>query len=78
LTILPSHRIVPHMSTLAEIEEAAAALPPRDKAQLMLFLGAQLRAEGARLPEPRRFSREQMETWIAEDEADMRRFRGQQ
>ena len=66
------------MSTLAEIELAAAGLPPKDKEQLMLFLGAQLRADGARLPEPRRFSREQIQTWIAEDEADLRRFRGQQ
>jgi hypothetical protein len=28
-----------------------------------------------RLPEPRRFSREQFAAWIAEDEADMRRFK---
>lgn len=78
MTILPSHSIVPRMSTLAEIERAAATLPPEDKQQLMLFLGAQLRAEGARMPEPRRFSRKQIQTWIAEDEADLRRFRGQQ
>ena len=69
--------IVQRMSTLAEIEQAASVLPPKDKEQLMLFLGAQLRAEGARLPEPRRFSREQIESWIAEDETDLRRFRGQ-
>lgn len=78
LTRLSQAAIVTPMSTLAEIEQAAAALPPKDKERLMLFLGAQLRAEGARLPEPRRFSREQIQTWIAEDEADLRRFRGQQ
>ncbi|MEW6157700.1 MAG: hypothetical protein AB1813_09720 [Verrucomicrobiota bacterium] len=63
------------MSTLAEIEKAAAALPPEQKQELMLFLGARLRAEGARLPQPRRFSREQIQSWIAEDEAEMRHFR---
>ncbi len=57
------------MSTLAEIEKAAEALPADQKQELMLFLAARLRAEGARLPEPRRFSREQIQAWIAEDEA---------
>ena len=33
------------MSTLAEIEKAAQALPPQQKRELMSFLGAQLRAE---------------------------------
>ncbi len=41
----------------------------------MLFLAARLRTEGARLPEPRGFSREEMESWIAEDESDLQRFR---
>lgn len=62
------------MSTLAEIERAAEALPPDQKQELMLFLGARLRAEGARLPEPRQFSREQIQSWMAEDEADQRRL----
>ena len=65
------------MSTLAEIEQAADALPPEQKQELMLFLAARLRAEGARLPEPRKFSRQQIETWIAEDEAELRRFKPQ-
>jgi hypothetical protein len=39
------------MSTLAEIEAAADALPPDQKKELMLFLAAQLRADGARPPE---------------------------
>lgn len=63
------------MSTLAEIEKAAETLPPKDKQELMLFLAARLRTEGARLPEPRAFSREEMESWIAEDEADLQRFK---
>lgn len=41
----------------------------------MLFLAARLRAQGARMPEPRKFPREQVAGWIAEDEADMARFR---
>ena len=63
------------MSSLAEIEVAAAALPPEQKQELTLFLSARLRAAGARLPEPRQFSREQTAARIAEDEADMSRFR---
>jgi hypothetical protein len=63
------------MSTLAEIERAAETLPPKDKQELMLFLAARLRAEGARLPEPRGFDREEIESWIAEDEADLQRFK---
>lgn len=65
----------PHgMSTLAEIQAAAAVLPPEQKQELLLFLASRLRAEGGSLPEPRAFSREQMAAWIHEDEADMRRF----
>ncbi len=63
------------MSTLAEIEAAADALSAEQKQELLLFLAARLRAEGAKLPEPRRFPREQVNAWIADDEADMRRFR---
>ena len=63
------------MSTLAEIEAAAANLPPREKAELLLFVAGQLRGEGATLPEPRLFSPEQLTAWMDEDEEDMRRFR---
>jgi hypothetical protein len=63
------------MSNLAEIEAAADALPPEQKQELMLFLAARLRAQGAQMPQPRKFSREQRAAWIAEDEADMQRFR---
>jgi len=35
------------MSTLAEIERAAAALPPEQKQELMLFPGARLRGDNA-------------------------------
>ncbi|MST95149.1 MAG: hypothetical protein EXS33_07765 [Pedosphaera sp.] len=63
------------MNTLAEIENAAEALPPDQKQELLLFLAARLRSQRAGMPEPRKFSREQMAGWIAEDEADLRRFR---
>lgn len=62
-------------STLSEIEAAADALTPEQKQELFLFLAARLRAQGAKLPEPRKFSREQIAGWIARDEADMQRFR---
>jgi hypothetical protein len=62
------------MSTLAEIESAAEALPPDQKQELFLFLAARLRGAG-QLPPPRGFSREQIEGWIADDEEGMRRFR---
>ena len=65
------------MSTLAEIEKAAEKLSPQQKQELMLFLGARLRAERAGLPEPRQFSSEQVQYWVAEDEADLKRFHEQ-
>jgi hypothetical protein len=62
------------MSTLAEIEAAADSLPPEEKEELFLFLAARLRAGSGQLPPPRNFSREQIESWIADDEEGMRRF----
>lgn len=62
------------MSTLAEIEAAADALPAAQKEELLLFLAVRLR-EGRALPQPRDFTKEQMDAWIAEDEADMESFR---
>jgi hypothetical protein len=59
------------MDSLDEIEKAADALPPEQKQELLLFLAARLRAGGVRLAEPRKFSREQIASWIAEDEADL-------
>ncbi|MFO0789367.1 MAG: hypothetical protein U0805_07915 [Pirellulales bacterium] len=63
------------MSTLWEIEAAVDALPPADKQQLLLFLAARVREQAGPLPMPRTFSREQMNSWIAEDETDLQRFR---
>lgn len=63
------------MSTLTEIEQAAAALPVAEKQQLMLFLGAKLRAERIGVPEPRDFSQAEIQSWIEQDEEELRRFR---
>jgi hypothetical protein len=62
------------VSKLEEIEAAAEALAPQEKQELLLFLATRLRSVGAEMLGPRKFSRSQMESWIAEDEADMRRF----
>jgi hypothetical protein len=63
------------MSTLAEIENAAEALSVEQKQELFLFLAARLRTGARQTPPPREFSQEQIEGWIADDEAGMRRFR---
>ena len=63
------------MITLSEIEAAAEALSAEQKRELLLFLAQRLRAERATLPPPRRFPRQQVEQWIAEDEADAQRLR---
>jgi hypothetical protein len=64
------------MSTLAEIEAAVDSLPAQEKEELFLFLAARLRAaSSAELPAPRKFTREQMEGWIKDDEEGMTRFR---
>jgi hypothetical protein len=65
------------MSSLKEIEQAAAALPLQQKQELMLFLGARLRVERVGMAEPRQFSSEQIKSWLAEDETDLKHFRSQ-
>ena len=60
------------MSTLAEIEKAAEALSQEEKERLILFLAARLRSEGVRTPPPRTLTREQIDGWIADDEAQLR------
>jgi hypothetical protein len=62
------------MSTLPEIEAAADQLRPDEKQELILFLAMRLRANGAEMPPPRSFSKEQIQQWIAEDEEGYRRF----
>jgi len=60
------------MSTLGEIEQAVDALSAVDKQRLIVFLAARLRAQTQALPVPRTLTREQIDGWIAEDEADLR------
>ena len=62
------------MSTLAEIEEAADALPADKKEELLRFLAMSLRKERA-TPPPRLYSEEELAAMLAEDEADGKRFR---
>jgi hypothetical protein len=62
------------MTTLAEIQTMADALSATEQQQLMLFLAARLRAQGASLPEAPGLPREKLGDWMAEDEAAMRRF----
>ena len=63
------------MSTLAEIEQAADTLSPEQKQELILFLAARLRAVGAQMPTPLIYSAEELASMIAEDGANMERFR---
>jgi len=63
------------MSTLSEIESAARDLPAAEKQQLLVFLAQSLRAEGQLLPEPRQFSAAEMQSWMDEDDRDLRTFR---
>ena len=62
------------MSTLAEIKAAADSLTPEEKRELVVFLATRLRESGVKLPPPRKFSREEIAGWIADDEEGMRRF----
>ena len=63
------------MSTLAEIEEAAAKLLVEQQQALLLFIAERLRAERGAMRPPRKFGTEQIRQWIAEDEAEGKRFR---
>lgn len=64
------------MSTLAEIEQAAEALPTEEQALLFLRLGQRLRRAGS-LPEPCEYSAEQIAAWIKEDEEDGLKLRAE-
>jgi hypothetical protein len=63
------------MSSLPEIEAATESLSAAEKQELLLFLATCLRRERQSIPSPRRFTREQVDAWIAEDEADLERLR---
>lgn len=63
------------MSTVGGIESAADALPAEQQQELLQFLAARLRARAGDLPPPRKFGSAQVQSWIAEGEAEMKRFR---
>ncbi|RPJ35539.1 MAG: hypothetical protein EHM17_02335 [Verrucomicrobiaceae bacterium] len=59
-----------------EIESATKELSLKEREELLVFLAENLRKERAgQTPPPRRFSKEEIESWIAEDEADMKSLR---
>jgi hypothetical protein len=66
------------MKTLDEIERAAQLLSPAQKTELMLYLARLLRNEQAPLPEPRVFSRNDLDGWMREDKESMQRFLDEQ
>jgi len=63
------------MSTLMDVEQAAVKLPAEEQQQLLRFLLRVVPVAETQLPEPRNFSEEEIQSWLAEDEASMRRFR---
>jgi len=63
------------MSTLMDIEQAAVKLPAQEQQQLLRFLLRIVPVADAQLPAPRQFSEEEIQGWLTEDEASMRRFR---
>jgi hypothetical protein len=66
------------MSTLTEIEQAAANLPTEEQKRLLRFLLRILPVNDAELPAPRLFSDEEIQGWLVEDAAGMQRFREEQ
>jgi hypothetical protein len=62
------------MSTLWDIEQAAVKLPTEAQQQLLRFLLRIVPMAEAELPEPRNFSEQEIQGWLAEDEGSMRRF----
>ena len=67
--------IMLRMSTLVDIEQAAVKLPAEEQQQLLRFLLRVVPVNEAALPGPRIFSEEEIQGWLAEGEASMRRLR---
>jgi hypothetical protein len=57
------------MSTLMDIEQAAVKLPAQEQQQLLRFLLRVVPLADAELPAHRQFSEEEIQSWLAEDEA---------
>ena len=62
------------MSTLIEIEAVVDSLPVQEQQELMLYIATRLHAAGGALPPPRGIPKEQIDQWIADDEAGYRKF----
>lgn len=75
LPIVAGSGNIQRMSTLMDIEQAAVKLPAGEQQQLLRFLLRVVPVTEAELPAPREFSEEEIQGWLAEDEASMRRFR---
>ena len=58
-----------------EIEQATAKLPAEEQKRLLRFLLRILPVNDAELPEPRTFSHEEIQGWLAEDAASLSRLR---
>ncbi len=67
--------MVPLLSTLAEIEEAAVVLPVDEKQQLVAFLLRTMRGKVSDLPPVRDIPKETIEKWIEDDEEGYRKFK---
>lgn len=59
------------MSTITEIEDAVGKLSEDERAELLLRIADSLQLRIA-TPEPRIFSKEQIDAWVEEDERSMR------
>ena len=62
------------MSTLIEIETVVDSLPVQEQQELMLYIATRLHSAGGVLPPPRDIPKEQIDQWIADDEAEYRKF----
>jgi len=66
------------MVSLLEVESATKELSLREREELLCFLAESLRKErAAQAPSPRHFPKEEIDSWIAEDEADMKSLRSE-
>jgi hypothetical protein len=63
------------MSTLMDIEQASVKLPAKEQQELLRFLLRVVPVADGELPSPRQFSEEEVQGWLAEDEASMHLFR---
>ena len=58
------------MNSLDEVKAVIGQLPRSDQEKLFNFLLTELEPGAGTLPPPREFSKEQIEKWIAADEAE--------